>query len=70
MEISEFARRRMDARVITEEQVLACVENSKPEYSIGRDSCVYTCSFPSGGMLKVRVKNNPETLIVDAFVVL
>ena len=69
VEISGFARRRMEARGITEEEVQACLENRKPEYSVGIDTCVYTREFSTGGMLKVRVKNNPEALVVDAFVV-
>lgn len=58
----------MEARGITEEAVQMCLANNHRAYRIGKDGGVYTQNLPDGRLLKVRVKEGSEALVVDAFV--
>ena len=70
VEITENARRRMEARGITEDEVAYCLEAPEREYRVKRGDTVFVRTLTDGRLIKVRrLKNSTSTLIVSSVTV-
>lgn len=68
LEISDYARRRMSARGLSEAHVWYCMFNQKKTYKVGQET-VWACALPDGRNMKVRVEDvssNP-IIVKDVF---
>ena len=68
LEISDYARRRMSARGLSDSHIWFCMFNHKNTYRVGQDT-VWVCVLPDGRNIKLRVedvKSNP-IIVKDAF---
>jgi len=68
LEISDYARRRMSARGLSDSHIWFCMFHHQTTYRVGRET-VWVCVLPDGRNIKVRVEDvNANPIIVkEAF---
>ena len=66
--ISDYARRRMFARGLSEPHIWYCMFRHKKEYRVGRDM-VWVCILPDHRNMKVRVEygSSKSIIVKDVF---